>query len=61
MARRLLALKSSVHFRAAFAGLASAVIEVGGPGLSGPDLASFPYRYVRRPILPLDREVRYLD
>jgi microcystin degradation protein MlrC len=60
-ARRLLALKSSVHFRAAFEGLAATVIEVGGPGLSGPDLASFPYRHVRRPILPLDREVRYLD
>jgi microcystin degradation protein MlrC len=59
--RRLLALKSSVHFRAAFAGLAAAVVEVGGPGLSGSDLAAFPYRSVRRPIAPIDREVRYLD
>jgi microcystin degradation protein MlrC len=61
--RRILALKSGVHFRAAFEGLAAAVIEVETPGLSGSDLAAFPYRHVRRPIVPLDpdREVRYLD
>jgi microcystin degradation protein MlrC len=59
--RRLLAVKSSVHFRAAFAAFAATVLEVGGPGLSGSDVAAFPYRRVRRPIVPLDREVRYLD
>ena len=59
--RRLLAVKSSVHFRAGFAGLAEAVLEVGGPGLSGSDLVAFPYRRVRRPIVPLDREVRSFD
>ncbi len=54
-ARSILAIKSSVHYRAAFAGLASVLIEAGGPGLSCPDLASFPYTAVRRPIAPLDR------
>lgn len=58
---RLLALKSSVHFRAAFEPLAAAVIEVETPGLSGSDLTPFPYRRVRRPIFPLDAAVRYLD
>lgn len=57
-ARRIVALKSSVHFRAAFAPLAAGIIEVDGPGLSSPDLLSFPYRRVRRPIWPLDRGMR---
>jgi microcystin degradation protein MlrC len=59
--RRVIAVKSSVHFRAAFEPLAAAVLEVETPGLSGSDLAALPYRRVRRPIVPLDRRVRYLD
>lgn len=57
-ARRIIVLKSSVHFRAAFAPLVSGIVEVNGPGLSSPDLLSFPYRRVRRPIWPLDRDMR---
>lgn len=56
--RRVVVLKSSVHFRAAFAPLAAGIIEVDGPGLSSPDLLSLPYRRVRRPIWPLDRDMR---
>ena len=59
-ARRVLVVKSSVHFRAAFEPLAAAVLEVETRGWSGSDLASLPYRRVRRPIWPLDREVRFL-
>lgn len=55
--RRIIALKSSVHFRAAFEPLAAAIIEVDGPGLSSPDLANLPYRRVRRPIWPLDCDI----
>ncbi|MBA3416022.1 MAG: M81 family metallopeptidase [Chloroflexia bacterium] len=55
-ARRLLAIKSSVHYRAAFAELASTMIEAGGPGLSGPDLTEFPYAAIRRPMAPLDQD-----
>ena len=55
--RRVLVVKSSVHYQAAFAPLASAMIAVDGPGLASPNLASFPYRRVRRPIWPLDRDV----
>ena len=56
--RRIIVLKSSVHFRAAFESLAAGIIEVDGPGLSSPDLLSLPYRRVRRPIWPLDRDMR---
>ncbi|HYI15017.1 MAG TPA: M81 family metallopeptidase [Thermomicrobiales bacterium] len=52
--RRVLVVKSSVHFRAAFEPLAGTIIAVDGPGLSAPDLTSFHYRRVRRPIWPLD-------
>lgn len=56
-ARRVLAVKSSVHFRAAFEPLAAAVIEVETQGLSSSDLAALPYRHVRRPAAPLDGEL----
>jgi microcystin degradation protein MlrC len=52
--RRVLVVKSSVHFRAAFEQLAARIIAVDGPGLSSPNLRAFPYRHVRRPIWPLD-------
>jgi microcystin degradation protein MlrC len=52
--KRVLVVKSSVHFRAAFEPLAGAIVAVDGPGLSSPNLASFHYRRVRRPIWPLD-------
>lgn len=52
--QRVLVVKSSVHFRAAFEPLAARIIEVDGPGLSSPNLLAFPYRHIRRPIWPLD-------
>ncbi|MDQ3549196.1 MAG: M81 family metallopeptidase [Chloroflexota bacterium] len=53
--RRVLVVKSSVHYRAAFEPLASTIVAVDGPGLSSPNLTTFRYRRVRRPIWPLDR------
>jgi microcystin degradation protein MlrC len=60
-ARRLLVLKSGVHFRAAFFGMAAEIVEVETAGLSPSDLSTLPYRRVRRPVAPLDPVVRYLD
>ena len=53
-AKRVLVLKSSVHYRGAFEPLARRVIEVDSPGLSNSALERFPFRHVRRPIFPLD-------
>jgi microcystin degradation protein MlrC len=53
--KRVLVVKSSVHFRAAFAPLAGTIVAVDGPGLSSPNLTNFHYRRVRRPIWPLDK------
>lgn len=51
---RVVALKSSQHFRAAFEPLAAEIITVDAPGLTTFDFTSFEYEQLRRPIYPLD-------
>ena len=46
-AQRILALKSSVHFRADFEPLASEVLVVEAPGPNAADPAKLPYRNLR--------------
>jgi microcystin degradation protein MlrC len=52
--RRVLVLKSTVHYRAGFEPLVGGVREVATPGLCSPDLSAFDYDHVPRPIYPLD-------
>lgn len=53
--RAFLAVKSSQHFRAAYAPIASDVIIVDeGGGVMSNDLAKLPFTHVPRPIYPLD-------
>jgi microcystin degradation protein MlrC len=56
---KLLVVKSTIHYRAAFEPIAKEIIEVDAPGLSSSNLARFPYRRVRRPIFPLDPDTVY--
>lgn len=49
-----LAIKSAVHFRAAFEPVAAEIIEVDVGGLATERLSAFAYHHVERPILPLD-------
>lgn len=51
---KILALKSTVAFRAAYEPIARRIIEVDSPGLAATDLSRFDYRHIRRPIFPLD-------
>jgi microcystin degradation protein MlrC len=51
---RIVVVKSSIHYRAAFEPLAHTIIEVDAPGLSSSSLARFEFKHVRRPIFPLD-------
>ena len=53
--QRLVVVKSSQHFHAAFAPLATRVIYVGAPGTVSADLRSLPYQKIRRPKWPLDQ------
>ncbi|CAA9549870.1 MAG: hypothetical protein AVDCRST_MAG70-830 [uncultured Thermomicrobiales bacterium] len=57
--RRILVLKSAAHFRAAYEPIATKVIEVDAPGISSPKLNTFDHRQLRRPIYPLDPEMRW--
>lgn len=51
---RIVALKSTQHFRAGFAHLAGAIIRCDPPGITTSNLAQLPFRRVNRPIWPLD-------
>ena len=57
--RRILVLKSAAHFRAAFEPIATKVIEVEAPGISSPNLHSFDYKNLRRPVYPLDPDTTW--
>jgi microcystin degradation protein MlrC len=52
--RRLIVLKSAVHFRADYTPIAHQILEVDTPGVHSPDLFSYDYHRLRRPIYPLD-------
>jgi microcystin degradation protein MlrC len=57
--RRLLVVKSAVHFRADVGPLASHIFDADTPGIHRPDFRAFNYQHVRRPIYPLDANVKY--
>lgn len=56
---KIVALKSSQHFRAGFEPLAAHILTADSPGLTTLDLSSFPYHRVDRPVWPLDADTRY--
>ncbi|HUG14904.1 MAG TPA: M81 family metallopeptidase [Thermomicrobiales bacterium] len=57
--RNVLALKGKGHFRAAFEPIASQIILVEGPGITGSDLSRLEFRKIRRPIWPIDPDVEW--
>jgi microcystin degradation protein MlrC len=57
-AKRLIVVKSSQHFHAAFAPIAKAVFYIAGPGAIVFDVPALPYTKVRRPKWPLDADTR---
>lgn len=54
LAEKILVVKSTIHYRAAFEPIAREIVEVDAPGLSSSNLERFDFRHVRRPIFPLD-------
>jgi microcystin degradation protein MlrC len=56
---KILVVKSTIHYRAAFEPIAKEIIEVDAPGLSSSNLSRFEYRRIRRPIFPLDPDLEY--
>ena len=53
--KRYLVLKSRIHYRAGFAGLARATITCDGDGVTTSDNSQLNFTRLRRPIYPLDR------
>ncbi len=51
--KKIIVVKSSQHFRAAFSSIARHVIYVGAPGSVSSNLDALPYRKIRRPKWPL--------
>src|SRR5262245_13648521 len=56
---KIVVVKSTIHYRAAFEPIAREIVEVDAPGLSSSNLARFAFRRVRRPIFPLDPDATY--
>jgi microcystin degradation protein MlrC len=56
--RRLIVLKSAVHFRADFGPLASTIFDADTPGVHRPDFGAFQYLNLR-PAYPLDKTVSF--
>jgi microcystin degradation protein MlrC len=54
--RKILVVKSSVHFRGAFMPIASRIILVNTPGLLQLDVSAFPFRQITRPLWPHDQD-----
>ena len=52
--QKMIAVKSAVAYRAAYLPIAAGVIEMDTAGLCSANLERFPYKHVRRPIIPLD-------
>jgi RimJ/RimL family protein N-acetyltransferase len=61
LAEKILAVKSTIHYRAAFEPIAREIIEVDAPGLSSSNLGRFAFTRIRRPIYPLDPDTPYPD
>jgi microcystin degradation protein MlrC len=56
---KIVVVKSTIHYRAAFEPLAREIVEVDAPGLSSSSLARFAFKRIRRPIFPLDPDATY--
>jgi microcystin degradation protein MlrC len=56
--RKLVVVKSAVHFWADFAKLADRIFDADTPGIHRPDFSKYRYTKLRRPVYPLDRDVQ---
>ena len=57
--RKLIVVKSAVHFWADFKDIADRIFDADTPGIHRPDFSRYRYEKLRRPIYPLDRDVRF--
>jgi microcystin degradation protein MlrC len=55
--KKIIVVKSAVHYRAVHEPIAKEIIEVDSPGIHGTRLSAFNYKNLKRPIFPLDIEL----
>ena len=53
--KRLLVVKSAVHFRGDFTRMAAHIFDADTPGIHRPDFNNYQYTVLRRPIYPIDQ------
>jgi microcystin degradation protein MlrC len=51
--RRIIALKSAVHFRSTYQDFSDRIFDMDTPGVHRPDFANYEYRRLRRPLYPV--------
>jgi microcystin degradation protein MlrC len=56
---RIIVVKSALAWRAAYGEMAREVIDVDTPGVCTARLETLPYRHLRRPIAPIDRDASW--
>jgi microcystin degradation protein MlrC/RimJ/RimL family protein N-acetyltransferase len=56
---KIVVVKSTIHYRAAFEPIAREILEVDAPGLSSSNLGRFRFTRIRRPIFPLDPDAAW--
>lgn len=57
--RKIIVVKSSVHYRAAFEPIAAEILEVDAGGLAAASWDRLPFRNLRRPVYPLDADMAW--
>jgi microcystin degradation protein MlrC len=57
--RKLVVVKSSVHFRNTYQEIAEKIFEIDTPGIHRPDFSCIHYRRARRPLYPIDRDATF--
>lgn len=57
--KKLIAIKSAVHFRGTYQALAEKIFDADTPGVHRPDFAQLNLSRVRRPIYPLDSNAKF--
>jgi microcystin degradation protein MlrC len=56
---RIVQVKSPAAFRAAYQGIMDDVLIVASPGAASADLTHLPWKHIRRPLYPLDPDIRW--
>lgn len=54
--KRAIIVKSSEHFRAAFAPIASEIVRASSPGVGNMDIKNIPYKNLKRKLWPINKE-----